>query len=236
MTPLVHLARQPGRVEPGAEGFVHLSRPDQVHIPAAELYGGRTDLVLLVIDPTRLEAEVRVENGFPHLYGPLEEEAVVEVVPFTHDLFFVPMPPDEDPPRRMIAAMEREMDDLYGEGSMALTPALHLDQLAPPTGTYLVGWRDGTPIAGGGLRRLEPGIGEIKRMYVEPSMRSLGVARHLLRALEDAAIRRGLHRVRLDTGPQQPHAKALYLSAGYREIPSYNGNRRAAFWGEKALT
>ncbi|MBW8824762.1 MAG: GNAT family N-acetyltransferase [Acidobacteria bacterium] len=119
---------------------------------------------------------------------------------------------------------------------MALTPALHTEELVPPDGAYLVGWRDGVVVAGGGLRRLEPGIGEIKRMYVEPGARSLGIARRLLRALEDAARRRGLGQVRLDTGPSQPHAKALYLSAGYREIPSYNGNRRAAFWGEKLLT
>ncbi|WP_040338190.1 GNAT family N-acetyltransferase [Candidatus Blastococcus massiliensis] len=72
-------------------GFVHLSTPDQVHIPAGALFPGRRDLVLLVVDPARLADPVRVEPGvpadpggrlFPHLYGPLPTAAVVAVVPY----------------------------------------------------------------------------------------------------------------------------------------------------------
>jgi uncharacterized protein (DUF952 family) len=69
-------------------GFVHLSAPEQVHRPANRLYAGRTDLVLLHLDPARLGAPVCWEPGdstdpasmmFPHLYGPLPVAAVVEV-------------------------------------------------------------------------------------------------------------------------------------------------------------
>ncbi|MDV3125069.1 DUF952 domain-containing protein [Mycobacterium sp. 21AC1] len=69
----------------GTQGFVHLSAPEQVHLPANRLYAGRTDLVLLYIDPAKLSAPLRWELGlptdptamlFPHLYGPLPVAAV----------------------------------------------------------------------------------------------------------------------------------------------------------------
>ena len=102
MTRLVHLvepadwrgALDAGAVRPPSladVGFVHLSTPEQVHLPAARLFPGRLDLVLLVVDPSRLADPVRLEPGvpgdpqsmrFPHLYGPLPTSAVVAVVPF----------------------------------------------------------------------------------------------------------------------------------------------------------
>jgi uncharacterized protein (DUF952 family)/ribosomal protein S18 acetylase RimI-like enzyme len=78
-----------GALPPGPEGFVHLSRPDQVHLPAARL--GLSRPVLLVVDPSRLDAPLRAEPGlpddpdgmlFPHLYGSLPTPAVVAVVPY----------------------------------------------------------------------------------------------------------------------------------------------------------
>jgi uncharacterized protein (DUF952 family)/GNAT superfamily N-acetyltransferase len=72
-------------------GFVHLSTPEQVHLPAQRLHPGRRDLVLLVVDPARLSDPVRFEDGvpadpdgmlFPHLYGPLPATAVIAVVPY----------------------------------------------------------------------------------------------------------------------------------------------------------
>jgi len=75
-------------------GFVHLSTPQQVHLPANRLYSGRTDLVLLRIDSARLSSPVRWEPGvptdpyamvFPHLYGPLPAAAVMSATPYRPD-------------------------------------------------------------------------------------------------------------------------------------------------------
>lgn len=96
-----------GAVRPpslGSAGFVHLSALDQVHLPAQALYPWRRDLVLLVIDPTRLPDPVRVEPGvpadpegrlFPHLYGPLPVSAVIATIPYRPPALRVPAPDDE---------------------------------------------------------------------------------------------------------------------------------------------
>ena len=71
-----------------SEGFIHCSYRDQVLTPANERYAGRDDLHLLVIDPDAVNAEVIVEDSygsgtaFPHIYGPLNVDAVRAVLPF----------------------------------------------------------------------------------------------------------------------------------------------------------
>lgn len=78
------------RPEPGV-AFVHLSTPEQVHLPANRLYRGRHDLLLLHIEPGRLRSPLRWEPGvqtdpeamlFPHLYGSLPVDAVIDAVPY----------------------------------------------------------------------------------------------------------------------------------------------------------
>ncbi len=79
-----------GAIDPGG-AFVHLSTPEQVHLPANRLFRGRTDLVLLHVDPALLDSAVRWEPGvpadpeamrFPHLYGPLPVRAVIGVTAY----------------------------------------------------------------------------------------------------------------------------------------------------------
>lgn len=232
-----------GHITDAGDGFVHLSRPDQVLEPANALYHGRDDLQLLVLDPTKL-GDVRVEGGFPHLYGELTTDAVLDVVTFPCDddgafrLALVPMHASRPPASDLIAAMTADLAPLYGADVFSKTgaPSATPDELWAPTGTFLVGWdQRGRPVCGGGVKHLEEDVAEIKRMFVVQDARRQGHARRLLRGLEDAARRLGYARVRLDTGPKQPHAIALYQSAGYREIADYNGNPAATFFAEKVL-
>jgi GNAT superfamily N-acetyltransferase len=143
--------------------------------------------------------------------------------------------PEEPPASELLAEMRVELNDVYETFSRLDNPPLEPGELRPPAGAYLVGSEDGQVVAGGGLRRLDEAVAEIKRMYVRPAARSRGVARALLRALEDEARALGYTAVRLDTGPRQVHGLALYRSAGYVEVPAYNDNPFACFWGEKRL-
>jgi uncharacterized protein (DUF952 family)/protein associated with RNAse G/E len=85
----------------GTEGFIHASTPEQVVATANRYYGGRTDLALLCIDTERLTSELRWEmvpsvgQDFPHLYGPLNLDAVTQALEFRPDEhgIFVSLPP-----------------------------------------------------------------------------------------------------------------------------------------------
>ena len=153
----------------------------------------------------------------------------------TDTIEFLPAPAGEPPASDLIAAMVEEVERLYGSIRGPGMPTAAPADFGPPGGVCLVGFDGEKPVCVGGVKRLDAEIGEIKRMYVTPAGRSRGLARALLIALEDAARDLGYIRVRLDTGTRQPHAAALYVSTGYREIENYNGNSAASFWGEKEL-
>jgi GNAT superfamily N-acetyltransferase len=85
------------------------------------------------------------------------------------------------------------------------------------------------------VKRLDAGIGEIKRVYIEPSYRGRGIARPLMAAVEEEARRLGYDRVRLDTGHEQPAARHIYETSGYVAISRFNDAPFAAFWFEKTL-
>ncbi|TVL90325.1 GNAT family N-acetyltransferase [Streptomyces sp. SAJ15] len=80
---------------------------------------------------------------------------------------------------------------------------------------------DGVAVGCGGLRDLGAGVGEVKRMYVEPDRRGSHAATLILRALEDWARSQGWTRLRLETGDRQPDAVRFYTRSGYERIPNF---------------
>jgi len=102
-------------------------------------------------------------------------------------------------------------------------------------GTWLVLHVDGEAVACGGLRELEPGIGEIKRMFVTAAARRRGHGLRLLGELEAAARAEGHTRVRVYTTDVLVEARKLYSTAGYRLISSHREGDRVDHWLEKTL-
>ncbi|MEU5955113.1 GNAT family N-acetyltransferase [Streptomyces sp. NPDC047525] len=125
--------------------------------------------------------------------------------------------------------VQLEYAQRYGdEGDVTpLDPAM----FTAPRGLYLIAYdENGTPLATGGWRGHEEndegyahGDAEIKRMYVTPEARGLGLARRILAALEDDARTAGRTRMVLETGTKQPEAIALYTSTGYTPAPNKFG-------------
>jgi GNAT superfamily N-acetyltransferase len=135
--------------------------------------------------------------------------------------------------RRMLAAMEANVGRVYGPVDGAVTSVVGPSEMVPPRGEYVALWVDGHAVAGGGVRSLdEPRVGEVKRMWVEPSFRGRGLGTRLLAEIEAAAAGLGFGVLRLDTAGS---IADFYLAAGYVPIADYNGNVYATFWGEKRL-
>ena len=142
---------------------------------------------------------------------------------------------DDEVARSFVAAMEAWVNENFGPTTPDRTSTVSASEMAPPDGCFVVVYEDGVPVAGGGVRRLEDGVAEIKRMFVLPSARGRGHGRRVLDALEAAARELGYGRLRLDTAQSMTTAMALYGSAGFVDIPDYNGNSYASYWGEKEL-
>ena len=145
-------------------------------------------------------------------------------------------PPDSAAARACLRVYFAELAERFeggfdpGKGGAAADLAM-----AEPTGRFLIARIDGQPVGCGGLKRIGPGIGEIKRMWVDRQARGLGIARRLLDALEAEAGRMQLHRIRLDTNGALGEAQAMYRKAGYVEIDRYNDNPYAQVFFEKVL-
>jgi DNA-binding MarR family transcriptional regulator/GNAT superfamily N-acetyltransferase len=105
-----------------------------------------------------------------------------------------------------------------------------------PAGMVLLARLRGEPVGCGALRFGDDGVTEIKRMWLSPSVRGLGLGRRLLGELERYARAHGARLVRLDTNHVLVEAVALYRSAGYAQVPAFNDERHADHWFEKTLT
>lgn len=147
-----------------------------------------------------------------------------------------PEPADTPAAQACLHAYYAELATRFPEGfDLDATVSADPDECRPPHGQFLVAWDGETPVGCGALKTLAPGVGEIKRMWVHPSMRGSGLGGRLLAQLEHEARVLGMVRVRLDTHARLDEAIALYRTRGYRAIERYNDNPYAHHWFEKDL-
>jgi GNAT superfamily N-acetyltransferase len=120
----------------------------------------------------------------------------------------------------LTSASISEIDAQYGGEPGAGAPPRAEDFL-PPDGLFLVARLDGRAAGCGGFSRFDSATAELRRMYVVPQARGLGVGKALLAWLVEAAGEAGYRRIRLETGNRQEEALALYRSAGFAPIPCW---------------
>ncbi|MEU0106428.1 MULTISPECIES: GNAT family N-acetyltransferase [unclassified Streptomyces] len=136
--------------------------------------------------------------------------------------------------RACLDAYAADLDARFPEG-FDKADLVRPEQVSGQAGAFFVAYEEGRPVGCGALRRLEPGVGEIRHVWVHPDARRLGLARRLLAAIERESLRRGWSVVRLDTHAVLTEARAMYRAGGYREIPAYTDHVYGQHWFEKRL-
>jgi len=128
-------------------------------------------------------------------------------------------PPGSRDAQSLIRQLDEDLRRRYPE--LKETHGLHPHDVIDPDFRFVIARIEGSAVGCGALRRLEPGISEIKRMFVLPHFRRCGIARRILEALEAEARELRYTSVWLETGIGQPEAIRLYQTAGYHEIAGF---------------
>jgi DNA-binding MarR family transcriptional regulator/GNAT superfamily N-acetyltransferase len=147
-----------------------------------------------------------------------------------------PCDPRHPDARACIGAYFTELAQRFDSGfDPSLSISADDDELIPPAGLLLVATLHGRPVGCGALKLHGPAPAEVKRMWISPSVRGLGIGRRLLAELERCAADSGATVARLETNGSLTEAISLYRSAGYRAVPAFNDEPYAHYWFEKAL-
>jgi DNA-binding MarR family transcriptional regulator/GNAT superfamily N-acetyltransferase len=147
-----------------------------------------------------------------------------------------PLDPGHPHARHCLGEYVAELERRFPSGfDPARSISAAAPELRPPEGLLLVATLHGEPVGCGALKFHVAAPAEIKRMWVAPAARGLGVGRRLLAELEAQAARAGDAVVRLETNESLVEAIALYRSAGYHEVAPFNDEPYAHHWFEKRL-
>lgn len=144
------------------------------------------------------------------------------------------VPADSDEAIACVAAYYRELDQRF-DGGFDPGAGGYASPEDEPEEVFLVLRIEDRPVGCGMVHRLDGETAEIKRMWIAPEARGLGLARRLLGELEARARAMDVARIRLDTNAALTEAQTLYTRSGYEAIERYNDNPYAQLWFEKRL-
>jgi GNAT superfamily N-acetyltransferase len=108
-------------------------------------------------------------------------------------------------------------------------------EVRPPAGQFFVVYLEDEAIGCGAVKHHVDSPAEIKRMWVSPEARGLGLGRRLLKELEACALSGGARIAHIETSAVLPEALALYRSSGWVDVPAFNDEPFADHWLEKSL-
>jgi DNA-binding MarR family transcriptional regulator/GNAT superfamily N-acetyltransferase len=138
------------------------------------------------------------------------------------------------------ACLRAYFGELAGRFDNGFDPAQSISasdrELTPPAGLMLLATLHGEPAGCGALKFHDGAPTEVKRMWVAPTARGLGLGRRILTELEAQAAARGARKLRLETNRSLTEAVGLYRAAGYREVPAFNDEPYAHHWFEKDIS
>jgi DNA-binding MarR family transcriptional regulator/GNAT superfamily N-acetyltransferase len=138
--------------------------------------------------------------------------------------------------RRCFERYFEELDRRFGDGfDPALSISADVHELTPPAGALVLARLNGAAIGCGALKFHRRQPSELKRMWIDPAARGLGVGARLLDELERQARKARAPAIRLETNRALSEAIALYRSAGYVEVKPFNNEPYAHHWFEKKL-
>ncbi|HVO44168.1 MAG TPA: GNAT family N-acetyltransferase [Aggregatilineales bacterium] len=130
--------------------------------------------------------------------------------------------PDSADAIQLIAELEEHLVSLYPAESRH---GLSVERLLSEAVAFFVTRHNGFPAGCGGIKLVGTDYGEVKRMYVRPQFRGLGLGRLMLTHLADYARRQSVTVLRLETGIYQSEAIGLYQGWGFRRIPPFGAYR-----------
>ena len=215
-------------VEPSdADGRVRTARlTGRGRAEKAELDRLSDDAAATLLEPLSIRQQGRLMTAMAEVERLLQASAIQ----------VGPCDPRHPHARRAVQAYQAELARRFEDG---FDPARGIsatdEEVSPPAGLFLLATLHAEPVGCAVLKIRHDATAHIKRMWVAPEVRGLGLGRRLLAELEAAAAAHGVRTLRLETNRVLAEAISLYRTAGYREVAAFNHEPYAHHWFEKVI-